>query len=79
MQTQRVQEGRQALHHDQDADGEAGPGGEDDVEQDAAPELARHAQTAHQHHGPQHLGQLCGRDGQTSVRCQRTGHFEHIQ
>ena len=32
VKTQGVQEGRQALHDDQDADCEAGPGGEDDVE-----------------------------------------------
>lgn len=59
MKTQRVQERRQALHHDEDGQGQEGPGAEDDGEEDRLDVIALLGlQEFLQHHRPEDLGQL---------------------
>ena len=58
VKTQGVQEGRQSLHDEQDADCEHGEGREDNGQrEEAAPAAGRQSQV--HDHGPQHLRQLC--------------------
>lgn len=57
VQTQCVQEGRQAFHDEENGHRERGEGEKDDREEDEAQQaLAAEAQS--HHHGPKHLGQL---------------------
>lgn len=54
MQTQCMQEGRQALHDEQDADSEDGEGPEDDGQGNETPKAPGGQAKVH-HHGPQNL------------------------
>lgn len=53
-----MQKGWQALHDEQDGDGEGGKGSED-YWQPEEPAPAPGEQTQVHHHGPEHLWQLC--------------------
>lgn len=57
MQTEGVEESRQAFHEDENADGEHGPEAEDGPQGDA-PVPVPERQTVSHHHVPQHFGQL---------------------
>ena len=58
VKTETVEEGGQAFHEDEDADGEDGEEGEHDVEHDAA-HPALNAEPDGQDHAPQDFRQLC--------------------
>lgn len=60
VQPERVQEGGEALHDEQDADRAHSEAAEDEGQQYEAPEAPGGQADAH-HHGPQHLRQLCVR------------------
>lgn len=60
VETQSVQEGGQALHHHHDGNGKEYPNGEYDKDRNDA-HIAAHLQCLREHHGPQHLRELCDR------------------
>lgn len=58
MQSQCVQEGWQAFHNEKDSNGENSEEEKDEGQNDEASEASGRKADA-DHHGPQHLGQLC--------------------
>lgn len=62
MQSQCVQEGWQAFHNEEDGHRENGEEEKDYGEEEEASQAGGGQADAH-HHGPQHLGQLCGAEG----------------
>lgn len=58
VQAEGVQEGRKALHDEEDADGEHGEGPKDERQGEESPAAPGRQAQAH-HHGPQHFRQLC--------------------
>lgn len=54
-----MEEGREALHDQEDGHSEGGKGSEDEEQRQTSCQ-ALHAQADVDHHGPKHLRQLCG-------------------
>lgn len=59
MQPEGMQKGRETLHDEEDGDRQDGEDGKDD-EDPNEPSPAPKAEADVHHHGPEHLGQLCG-------------------
>lgn len=71
MQPQRVKESAETFHQNENADGEAGPEGEDDPEENAASPAFPH-QSELEDHVPQHLRQLWNQVSETQIYLRRT-------